>query len=65
MMRKLLNDPAVKKRLRDVLKSDDDRVFLDSYKMAADRAYGRPAQPIEGGDERKPLVIQLVRKASP
>ena len=63
-MREILADPEVEKRLRQVLKSKDDGTFLASYKTVAERGYGKPAQVIEGGDERKPLVIRLVREAA-
>jgi hypothetical protein len=63
-LRALVNRPDVIQRIESLLTdwTTSDSDFLAAYKYACDRAYGRVPTVIEGGDERKPLVIRLVRE---
>jgi hypothetical protein len=63
-MAQLLKEPKAKKRLKEILtaKETSDKDFLAAHKYVAERAHGKPPQPIEGGSERKPLLIRLVRE---
>src|SRR4051812_34750280 len=61
-LRELVGKIEVEQRLEDMLEAKDDRAFLEAYKYCSDKAYGRAPTVIEGGDERKPLTIRLVRE---
>ena len=60
--RRVVETPEAKEHIEGVLNGTvkPDKVRLDYYRYMCDRAYGRPAQPIEGGDERKPLAIRII-----
>ena len=38
-------------RLRELLDGDDPRVSVSAAQALLDRAFGKPAQPVTGGDE--------------
>ena len=64
-MRSAVDSPEAQKRLEEILKGTEQvnaDTFLAFHKYAAERAYGRLPQIIEGGDEAKPLVFRLVRE---
>lgn len=74
-MRGLVSSADAKKRLKQILKGEsvadkdgvllvDGKLFLDAYKFATERGHGKVPTVIEGGDERKPLTIRLVRERS-
>lgn len=42
--------PQATKRLGDLLKSENESVALGAIKEVYDRAYGKSAQPVGGGD---------------
>jgi hypothetical protein len=63
-MRELAGRADILKRLESILtsKHTSDSDFLAAHRYVAERAYGKVPQPIEGGSDRKPLVIRLVRE---
>jgi hypothetical protein len=62
-MRTLVNRAETMDRLKQLLESEDDRVFLDAYKFASDRAYGRPSAADEHDrDESRQLIVRMVRE---
>jgi hypothetical protein len=63
-LRALANRVDVLRRLKTILSSPStaDSDFLAAFKYVCERAYGRVPTVIEGGSERKPLVIRLVRE---
>jgi hypothetical protein len=63
-LRRLANRADVIRRLKTILTSTEtsDSDFLAAFRYVCDRAYGKPATVIQGGDERKPLTIRLVRE---
>ena len=66
-LRSLASRTDVLRRLETVLTSrrTSNSDFLAAYRFVTERAYGRPAQSIEGGNERKPLTVRFVREGWP
>jgi hypothetical protein len=63
-LRDLASRPDILRRLAKILGSPktSDNDFLAAHKYVAERGYGKVPTVIEGGDQRKPLVIRLVRE---
>ena len=63
-LRDLASRADIIKRLAKILSSPktSDSDFLAAHKYVAERGYGKVPTVIEGGDQRKPLVIRLVRE---
>jgi hypothetical protein len=63
-LRDLASRADIIQRLAKILSSPktSDSDFLAAHKYVAERGYGKVPTVIEGGDQRKPLVIRLVRE---
>lgn len=47
--------PEATKRLQELIRSDNESVALGAVKEIYDRAYGKSAQPVGGGDGTEPI----------
>lgn len=63
-LRDLASRADIVQRLATILSSPktSDSDFLAAHKYVAERGYGKVPTVIEGGDQRKPLIIRLVRE---
>lgn len=59
----LLARPETKGQVEEILRDKDHAAFRAMWQAVADRAHGKPAQPIQhSGEDGGPLTIKVVRE---
>jgi len=53
----LQHSPKARKRLLELLESQDEKIALAACNTIFDRAYGKPTQTVEAGPELSKLIL--------
>lgn len=61
--RRLISDPAAEAEALAVLTDRSHGAFAAMWKAVAERAYGKPVQPLSG-DPTAPLVVRVIREGA-
>ena len=58
----LLADPTAQEQVKAILRDKDHAAFASMWRTVAERAHGKPKQPVEhSGNQARPFVIRVER----